>query len=143
MDMNPYLTFPGNCEEAMNFYAEVFGGHIEFIQKTKDSPMAGKMGGENEDKVLHARLRVGERMLMASDAMGMPYELPGGISVQISFEDLEKVRRVFQRLAKHGETIMEFAPTFWTTGFGMCRDRYGIPWMVNCDAPPEGRLQER
>jgi len=139
MDITPHLTFPGNCEEAMAFYAEVFGGHVEFIQKTKDSPMAGKMGEGNEEKVLHARLRLGERTLMASDAMGLPYEPPRGIMVQTSFEDPEKARRVFHRLAKHGETVMEFAPTFWSAGFGMCRDRFGIPWMVNCDAPPQDR----
>ncbi len=137
MDINPYLTFPGNCEEAMNFYAEVFGGHIEFIQKTKDSEMADKMGEGNEDKILHARLRVGDRILMASDAMGMAYELPRGFSVQTSFEDLERARRVFLRLAKHGEIIMDFAPTFWSSGFGMCRDRYGVPWMVNCESPAD------
>ena len=137
MDMNPYLTFQGNCEEAMNFYAEVFGGHIETMERTKDSRMAGKMGEENEEKILHARLRIGERRLMASDAMGMSYEQPRGFSVQTSFEDLEKARRVFLRLAKNGETVMDFAPTFWSPGFGMCRDRYGIPWMVNCEAPPE------
>ena len=95
--------------------------------------MAGEMGEDNEDKVLHARLKVGERTLMASDAMGAPYELPRGISVHISFDDVEKARRIFQRLAKNGEIIMEFAPTFWTTGFGICRDRYGVPWMVSCD----------
>ncbi len=137
MDMNPYLTFPGNCAEAMNFYAEVFGGHIEFIQKAGDSPMAGKTGPESDEKILHARLRIGERTLMASDAIGTPYELPRGITVQISFDDMEKARRVFRRLAKRGETVMEFAPTFWSAGFGMCRDRYGIPWMVGCDAVHE------
>ena len=137
MNMSPYLTFPGNCEEAMDFYAEVFGGNIKSIQRTKDSPMAGKMGEENEDKVLHAQLRINDSILMASDAIGMPYESPRGIMVQTAFDDLERARRVFQRLAKNGETIMKFKPTFWSIGFGMCRDRFGVPWIVNCDTPPE------
>lgn len=138
MDLNPYLTFPGNCAEAMEFYAEVFGGSIEAMMRVADSPMAAEMPAEAQDKVMHARLRVGARAIMASDALTGEAEAPRGFSVQVGFDDPDKAARVFARLAKGGEATMPFAPTFWAAGFGMCRDRFGIPWMVNCDAAPEG-----
>ncbi len=138
MDLNPYLTFPGTCAEALNFYAEVFGGQVEAVQTVKDSPIAGDMPPEAQDMVMHSRVRIGERLIMASDDLQGTYEPPRGFSIQTAFDDVEKASRVFSRLAKHGDVVMPFGPTFWAAGFGMCRDRYGVPWMVNCDTPPEG-----
>ncbi|MDJ0826049.1 MAG: VOC family protein [Rhodobacter sp.] len=138
MDLNPYLTFPGTCEDALNFYAEVFGGQVEMLQKVKDSPMAAEMPAAAQDQVIHGRVRIGERLIMASDHLQGDYTPPAGMQVQTAFDDVEKASRVFSRLAKNGETVMAFGPTFWAAGFGMCRDRYGIPWMVNCDQPPGG-----
>ena len=133
MDINPYLTFDGTCAEALDFYAEVFGGQVEVIQRVKESPMATEMPAGAQDAVLHGRVRIGDRLIMASDDLQGRYEAPRGIYIQTAFDDLDKAKRVFSRLAKNGETVMDFAPTFWAHGFGMCRDRYGVPWMINCD----------
>jgi PhnB protein len=138
MDMNPYLTFPGTCLEAFEFYAEVFGGDVSHVQRVAESPMAGDFPPEAQDRVMHARVSIGDRLLMGSDnIMGGETEAKG-FHIQTAFDDLDKAARVFARLARKGEVEMAFAPTFFATGFGMCRDRYGIPWMVNCDAPADG-----
>ncbi len=137
MDLNPYLTFPGTCAEALEFYAEVFGGQVEALQTVSDSPIAGEMPPEAQTHVMHGRVRIGERLIMASDDIQGTYEVPRGFSIQTAFDDIEKASRIFSRLAKHGEVVMPFGPTFWAAGFGMCRDRYGVPWMVNCDAPAD------
>ena len=135
MEMNPYLVFPGTCAEAFEFYAEVFGGEVGFVQQVKDSPMAGDMPAEAQDKVMHARVRIGANWLMGSDNVMGGETAISGIHIQTGFDDVEKARRVFKRLAKMGEVEMDFAPTFWAAGFGTCRDRFGVPWMVNCDQP--------
>lgn len=137
MTINPYLTFPDTTDEALTFYAEVFGGSIEAMQRVKDSPLAGDMPPEAQNKVLHARLRIGDGYLMASDALQGNYSRPEGVSLQHTFDDLDRAKRVFLRLAKNGEVVMPFEPTFWAAGFGLCRDRYGVSWMINCETDPE------
>lgn len=134
MDMNPYLTFPGTCLEAFEFYAEVFGGEVTFAQRVRDSPMAHDMPAEAQDMALHARVRIGDKILMGSDNVMGGETAISGVAIQTAFDDLDKARRVFNRLAKNGTVEMEFGPTFWAAGFGTCRDRFGVPWMVNCDA---------
>ena len=131
MDLNPYLTFDGNCAEAMEFYAEVFGGQIGMLMHVRDSPVAAEMPDGVQDQVMHAQLQVGDRILMASDNVMGSYERPEGVTIRAGFDDVDEAKRVFARLAQDGEVTMEFAPTFWSAGFGMCRDRYGVPWMVD------------
>ena len=137
MEMNPYLTFPGTCLEAFEFYAEVFGGGVSNVQRVAESPMAADFPPEAQGKVMHARVSIGNGLLMGSDnIMGGEAEAKG-FHIQAGFDDPQKAARVFARLAKNGEIEMAFAPTFFATGFGMCRDRYGIPWMINCDTPAD------
>lgn len=132
MDINPYLTFDGNCAEAFAFYAEVFGGEIAMMQKFGESPMADQFKGL-EDRVMHATLRIGERAIMGSDGGGGPWSPPQGITIQTSFVNADEARTKFEALAEGGEVTMPFATTFWSKGFGILRDRFGMPWMVNCD----------
>ena len=137
MNFNPYLNFNGNCAEAMAFYAEVFGGEVTFIQTFGESSMAEDMPPAMHELVMHASLRIGDRIVMASDDPSGKYELPRGIHVQTGFPDFTEAQRIFNALAVGGEVTMPFEKTFWTSGFGMVRDRFGIPWMVNCDEPME------
>lgn len=138
MQLHPYLTFPGTCAEAFSFYEEVFGGEVEHMAYFRDGKALDDTPPEMLDKVMHARLRIGERHLMGSDAMDEHYEQPRGIYVQMSISDIDRARRIFQRLAKNGTVKVPFEPTFWAAGFGICRDRYGTPWMINCDADSLG-----
>ena len=134
----PYLFFDGNCEAALDFYAEVFGGSVEDVSRyAQMPPEAGEVPKGSEALVMNATLRVGDDLIMASDAAMAPYERPRGVSIYRGFPDVERARRVFNRLAKGGETQMPFEPTFWSPGFGACRDRFGTEWMIGVDAPPE------
>jgi PhnB protein len=133
MQLNPYLLFNGNCAEAFKFYEETLGGKIEGLFTYSGSPAAEHAPPEWGDKVMHATLMIGDQKLMGSDAPPGHYEQPKGISVSISLNDREKGERIFNALAQGGTTTMPFSKTFWADGFGMCTDRFGIPWMVNCE----------
>jgi PhnB protein len=132
MQLNPYLLFNGNCEEALKFYEQALGGKIEALNKFAGSPAAEHAPPEWGDKILHATIQIEGNTLMASDAPPGHYAQPQGISVAISLNDAAKGEQIFNALAEGGTTTMPFQQTFWSSGFGMCTDRFGIPWMVNC-----------
>ena len=133
MTINPYLSFDGGTLDALEFYAEIFGSQVEAVMRVRASPMASELPAQMGDRLMHARVRVGDNFIMASDTMGQPASTPQGIVLQIAYSDLDKAKRVFDRLAKGGEITMPFEPTFWAKGFGICKDRFGIPWMGNCE----------
>ena len=133
MHLNPYLLFNGDCAEAFKFYEQTLGGKIEALMTFNGSPAAEHAPPEWGDKILHASMVVGDQRLMASDAPPGQYAKPQGLSVSISLNDRDKGERIFNALAEGGTTTMPFAKTFWASGFGMCTDRFGIPWMVNCE----------
>ena len=134
----PYLTFDGDATEAFERYAELLGGAVTFRMTFGDSMFADRMPPESHGKVMNSRLKIGGRMLMASDNHQGNYEPPSGMNVNVSVGDIGEARRIFDALAAGGEIRMAFEKTFWAEGFGMVVDRHGIPWMVNCDLPEPG-----
>lgn len=133
MQLNPYLLFNGDCEEAFKFYEQTLGGRIEVMMKHGGSPAEKDVPPEWHEKILHASLKVGDAVIMASDAPPGRYSRPQGLSVSISLADRAEGERIFEALAEGGTTQLPFQKTFWASGFGMCVDRFGIPWMVNCE----------
>ncbi len=133
MQLNPYLLFNGQCEAAFKFYAQCLGGKIDSMMTHAGTPVERQVPSEWRDKILHARLTVGDQVLMASDAPPDHYEQPKGFSVSIQINDRGDAERIFNALAENGTVQMPFQKTFWAAGFGMCVDRFGIPWMVNCE----------
>ena len=133
MQLSPYLLFNGDCEQAFKYYEQELGGKIESINKFAGSPSAEHVPAEWGDKVLHATINIEGNVLMASDAPPGHYAQPQGLSVAIGLNDRDKGERIFNALAEGGTTTMPFQQTFWASGFGMCTDRFGIPWMVNCE----------
>lgn len=133
MQLDPYLIFNGDCEEALKFYEQALGGKIEGLMKFSGSPAAEHAPPEWGEKVLHATIKIEGNTLMASDAPPGHYAKPQGISVAIGLNDREKGERIFNALSQGGTVTMPFEKTFWSSGFGMCTDRFGIPWMVNCE----------
>ncbi len=133
MQMNPYLTFSGNCRAALQTYAELFGGDIIAMQTFGASPMGAEMPDAAKDMVMHAQLKIGDRLIMASDDPKGGTEIRG-FQMQTGFDTLAEARRVFDALAEGGVVTMPFDKTFWAAGFGMLRDRFGVPWMMNCDS---------
>lgn len=133
MQLNPYLYFNGTCEEAFKFYEKCLGGKIEAMMTHAGTPAESQTPPEWRDKILHARLSVGGTILMASDAPPGRFSPQQGFSVSLSMKDPREGERVFNALAEGGKVGMPYQKTFWAAGFGMVTDRFGIPWMVNCE----------
>ena len=134
MQVNPYLNFNGQCAEAFRFYEQVLGGKIEGMMTYGESPMGGEVPAESRDRVLHARLVVGDQALMASDSPPEMYQKPQVLHISLNVEQPADAQRIFDALAENGTVTMPFEKTFWAAGgFGMLVDRFGTPWMVNCE----------
>jgi PhnB protein len=133
MQLNPYLTFKGDCETAFKFYEKILGGKIVMMQAHEGTPAAEQTPPEWRSKILHARMSLGDQLLMGSDAPPSRYEQPKGFSVTVSVEDPAEADRVFQALAENGTVRMPIQKTFWAIRFGMLVDRFGTPWMINCE----------
>lgn len=135
MKITPYLNFKGDCAEALAFYEQVFHGKIIFLQTFGDSPMKETVPAEDQQGVMHATLQIGDHLVMASDAPGDMYETPQGFSISYSTTDTVAAERIFGALADGGAVTMPLAETFWAERFGMVTDRFGTPWMINCEKP--------
>ncbi|HEX5726480.1 MAG TPA: VOC family protein [Longimicrobiaceae bacterium] len=137
MQVNPYLNFDGQCAEAFRFYAQVLGGTIEAMITHAETPIAGEVPPEWGERIMHARLVVGGQVLMASDSPPEYYQKPQGLYVSVNVDEAAEAERIFHALAEDGTVAMPMAETFWAERFGMCSDRFGTPWMVNCQRPTE------
>lgn len=125
-----YLFFQGDCEQAMRFYAELFGGEVTGVFRNGDAAPDQRMPGGN-DLVMHMAIDIDGATVMASDNSEQMYDRPQGFHVSVPASSAEEARRWFDALAEGGEVRMPLAETFWADAFGMVRDRFGTPWMVN------------
>jgi len=133
VNVEPYLAFNGTCAEAFRTYEKVLGGKLEMMTHG-ESPMADQTPPDQRGRIMHARLDLGEgAVVMGSDAPPQYFTKPQGFSVSIGVKQTSEGERIFKALSEGGEVKMPFAKTFWAAGFGMCIDRFGIPWMVNCE----------
>ena len=130
--LDPYLTFNGTCAEAMRFYEQTLGGKIEMMMTHGESPMAAQTPPGSANRIMHARLALDDRVLMASDSMaGEPFEGMKGFSLSLMYPTAAAAQPIFTALAQGGRVIMPLQKTFWAEGFGMLIDRFGTPWMIN------------
>ena len=134
MQVNTYLLFAGQCEAAFTFYAKCLGGKIEEMLPHEGTPAADGMPPEWRKKILHARMRLGDGILMGSDAPPAQQEKPQGFSVSLLVKQPAEAERIFHALAENGTVGMPIEETFWAARFGMFVDQFGIPWMINCPA---------
>ena len=134
MKINAYLSFSGDCKEALTYYRDVLGGEIVSMETYAGSPMADMAGPDWQDKIMHGGLETGGLTLMGSDVTPDRYEKPQGCHLSISVDDPAEADRIFAALAESGEIVMPIDTTFWAERFGMLTDRFGQQWMVNCDA---------
>jgi PhnB protein len=135
MLLNPYLLYSGQCEEAFKFYERCLGGKIEAMIPHEGTPAAKGVPAEWRHKVLHARLTVGDQVLMGSDAPPDRQQKPQGFSVTLNFTDPAEAERIFQALSEKAQVSMPIQETFWAARFAMFTDQFGIPWMINCEKP--------
>jgi PhnB protein len=132
MQMNPYLTFNGQCEAAFKFYEKCLGAKITFMMPHDGTPVVNQVPSDWRNKILHASLQVGDRLLQGSDCPPDHYQKPAGFSVKLDPQDAAEAERVFSALAENGTVQMPLQETFWAVRFGMLVDQFGIPWMINC-----------
>jgi PhnB protein len=132
MKINPYLFYDGNCESAFEHYQKVLGAKIEMLLRNEDGPPDMPSSPERKKKIMHGRISIDGEVLMASDAPPDHFHKPQGFSVSLTFTDPAEAERKFTALCEGGSVNMPFGKTFFSKGFGMGTDRFGIPWMVNC-----------
>lgn len=127
----PYIHFDGTCAEALAFYAEVFGGTELQMMRYADAPdMPEAM--KDPTRIIHGQVTLGSGVLMASDyPPGMAAAAQGAVSIMQGVTSVAAGRRAFDRLAKGGQVVQDFGPSFFSTGFGMVTDRFGTHWMLS------------
>ena len=138
MALNTYLTFDGNCREAFEFYRSVFGGEFSVIQTFADGPPDMPLPDEIRDQIMHVSLPVGANVLMGSDkGPGFRAELVVGnnFSISIAGQSREHCDEVFAKLSAGGKVTMPMQDQFWGSYYGMCKDKFGINWMIDYALP--------
>jgi PhnB protein len=133
MQFNLYLLFNGQCAEAFRFYERVLGAKVESILVAEGTRAEAQTPPEWRKKVLHGRIAVNGQTVMASDCPPERYTKPDGFSISLGYQDPGEAERIFDVLAECGQVHMPMQETFFAVRFGMVVDRFGIPWMINCE----------
>lgn len=140
MTIQPYLNFDGKCDEAIAFYKQALDAQVEMLMRFKDNPdlknntdpqaCAGMMPPGTEEKVMHASLKIGDAIIMASDMRCGGKPDFHGVSLALTVADDAEAKRRFDALAEGGQVQMPLGKTFWASSFGVVADRFGVSWMV-------------
>ena len=133
MQIQPYLFFEGRCEEALEFYRKALGARVEMLMRMKESPeppRPGMVPPGSENKVMHASLRIGDTVVMASDGRCGGKPIFQGFALSVIARDEAEAKRFFAALAEGGQVQMPLGKTFFSPAFGMTADRFGVSWMV-------------
>jgi PhnB protein len=128
--VNAYINFNGRCEEAIEFYKRALGAEVLMLARFKDCPDKGMISPGSENKVMHARLQIGETAVMASDGRCMGKTEFAGISLSLTVPTDADADRCFNALADGGQVQMPLTKTFFSSKFGMLGDKFGVSWMV-------------
>ena len=133
LGISPYIAFKGNCREAIEFYKSALNGEVLFTQTVGESPMSNMGPAEN---IMHCTIKIGNStIMMCDDPTPDAGAGDGKISLAIGLNDPQRAKQIFGNLAKDGSVIMPLEKTYWAEAFGMVTDKFGVKWMVNCDAP--------
>ena len=135
MPIQPYLFFNGRCDEAVAFYQEALGAEVMMLLRFKQAPDQSMIRPENAEKVMHARLRIDDAIVLMSDGMctGEPQNFEG-FSLTLSTSTAAEVDRRFNALAQGGQVRMPLAKTFFSPRFGMLTDKFGVGWILLVEA---------
>jgi PhnB protein len=137
ISINPYLNFMGNTEKAMNFYKSVFGGEFSNLIRFDTLPGHEKMPKSEQEKLMHIALPMGKRdVIMATDtleSMGQTLTMGNNFYICVNTESEKETDSFFNALAEGGAIEMPVNKTFWGAYCGMCRDKFGIQWMITYD----------
>ena len=133
MKMNPYLSFKGDCEAAFKYYEQHLGGEMGGIVRYGGTSLSGSVPADWADKIMHGSITIGGQTLQAADVSPGQYETPKGFSLTLQIKSTADAERIFEALANGGEVRMPLEKTFWAERFGVVADRFGVPWIVNCE----------
>ncbi|WP_248321728.1 MULTISPECIES: VOC family protein [unclassified Caballeronia] len=132
MQLDTYLFFHGDCADALALYQSAFGAEIQTLIRFRDTPDAANVPAEWHDKVMHALFSVGGTAIMVSDGQfGQPQREYQGFTLSIGADSPESGERAFNALSEGGTVLTPWQSTFFTAGFGMLKDRFGVPWLIN------------
>jgi PhnB protein len=135
-ELNSYVNFMGNTEEAFNFYKSVFGGEFSALMRFKDTPEGERVAANEKDKIMHVALPVGKGVLMGTDAlesMGHKLKFGDNFSISITPDNEDEMHRIFSGLSDGAKVEVPVSKASWGAYFGMLTDKFGIRWMINYD----------
>lgn len=136
MKLVTYLNYGGNCAEAFRFYEKHLGAKITFMMTHEQNPEAHNLPPEMKDKVLHARIEIGDTALMASDmAPEANFQPMRSVYLSLSVDSSAEADHLYALLSDGGQVFMKMGETFFAHRFGMCRDKFGTSWMVIHEKP--------
>lgn len=130
MQVQPYLSFEGRCDEALKFYQDALGAEVLMLMRFKEAPDQSMISSGSADKVMHSSMKIGKSVVMATDGRCAGNPTFGGISLSLMLADDAEVEQKFAALADGGQVIMPLAKTFFSSKFGMVTDRFGVQWML-------------
>jgi PhnB protein len=143
MKVEPYLSFDGRCEEALQFYQSALGAKVTAMMRFKEGPPPGEGGSPGcgpaagvdlSEKIMHAGFTIGDTQIMASDGMAQGKTAFQGFSLCINTASEAEAKRLFTALAEGGQVQMPLAPTFFAKAFGIVADKFGVSWMLIFEA---------
>lgn len=133
MQVTPYLFFDGRCEEAIEFYKRALGAEVQMMMRNKESPdphPPGMLPPGSENKIMHASLRIGDTMVMASDGHAKGNPKFEGFSLSLNAKNEAEAERLFAGLSEGGQVRLPLTKTFFSPRFGMLADKFGMGWMI-------------
>jgi PhnB protein len=130
MSVQPYLFFNGRCEEAIEFYRKALDAEVMMLMRFKEAPDQTMVQPGNAEKIMHASLRIGGAVVLASDGTGNGEQKFEGFSLSLTVASVEEADRRFSALADGGQVRMPLDKTFFSPRFGMLADRFGVGWIV-------------
>lgn len=131
MRLATHLSFNGKCEEAFKEYQRILGGTGTTL-RYGDSPMASTIDKQWHNRIVHASLQLGEFELAGADLMPDDFRQPQGFAVILQVHTLEMAQQIYDALTIDGIVQVALQPTFWSPGYAMFTDRFGVPWEINC-----------
>ncbi|RKR84874.1 PhnB protein [Mucilaginibacter gracilis] len=140
LTLSPYLVFNGNCEEAFNFYEQVFGGKILYMGRYKDVPLPSRQffKAATNQQIMHASLQINAQTIIMGNDNVETYQKANGTVINnffiyIATQSQAQAYGIFNQLATHGQIIMPMAQTFWTNHYGIVTDKFGINWKITSE----------
>lgn len=133
MNVQSYLFFDGRCEEALDFYKKAVGANVEMLMRWKDCPDKNACTPKNENKVMHATVKIGDSRVLASDGNCDGKPDFKGFALAIAAKTEAEADKFFNALSAGGQVQMPMTKTFFSPKFGMCADKFGVGWMIMVD----------